>query len=42
VDRPQIHVTLDYDTLVTGVGSVSVLGSGGVEGLSAADARRMV
>ena len=41
VDRPQIHLTLDYDTLITGVGSVSVLGTGSVDGLSASEARRM-
>ena len=41
VDRPQIHLTLDYDTLVTGLGEVSVLGGGGVDGLSASEARRM-
>ena len=41
VDRPQVHITLNYDTLTTGLGEVSVLGAGGVDGLSAGEARRL-
>ena len=41
VDRPQVHITLNYDTLVTGLGNMTLLGAGGVEGLSASEARRL-
>ncbi|MHA6523667.1 HNH endonuclease signature motif containing protein [Tessaracoccus sp. G1721] len=41
VDRPQVHITLDYGTLVTGLGQVTVLGGAGVDGLSASEARRL-
>ena len=41
VDRPQVHITLGFDTLVTGLGPVTVLGAGGVDGLSASEARRL-
>ena len=41
VDRPQVHITLDYDTLITGVGTVGVLGGSGFDEVSVGDARRM-
>jgi len=41
VDRPQVHLSLNFDTLVTGVGSVSVFGAASFDGLSASEARRM-
>ncbi|MHA6524045.1 HNH endonuclease signature motif containing protein [Tessaracoccus sp. G1721] len=41
VDRPHVHITLNYDTLVSGLGPVQVLGVGGIDGLTAGDARRM-
>ncbi|HSO69116.1 MAG TPA: DUF222 domain-containing protein [Arachnia sp.] len=41
VDRPQVHITLDLDTLTSGVGEVVLLGAGGVDGLSAGEARRL-
>ena len=41
VDRPHVHITLDYDTLVTGLGDVTLLGGGVVDGLSASEARRL-
>ncbi|MHA6513520.1 HNH endonuclease signature motif containing protein [Tessaracoccus sp. Z1128] len=44
VDRPQVHITLDLETLTTGLGTVALLdtgGAGGAEGLSAAEARRL-
>ena len=41
VDRPQVHITLDFDTLMSGVGEVSLLGAGGTDGLSAGEARRL-
>ena len=40
-DRPRVHITLDYQTLVSGLGPVTVLGHDGVDGLSAAEARRL-
>ncbi|MBB1510292.1 HNH endonuclease signature motif containing protein [Tessaracoccus sp. MC1756] len=40
-DRPQVHITVDYDTLLTGLGRVDVLGGHGQGGLSAADARHL-
>ena len=40
VDRPHVHITMDYDTLVTGLGNVTLLGAGG-DRLSASDARRL-
>ncbi|MBB1513324.1 DUF222 domain-containing protein [Tessaracoccus sp. MC1627] len=41
VDRPQVHITLDFDTLTSGLGEVCLLGAGGVDGFSAGDARRL-
>ncbi|HSO69538.1 MAG TPA: DUF222 domain-containing protein [Arachnia sp.] len=41
VDRPQVHITLDFDTLKSGLGVVSLLGAGGMDGLSAGEARRL-
>ena len=40
-DRPQVHVTLDLDTLVSGIGSAGLLGLDAAEGLSAGEARRI-
>ncbi|OMG54076.1 HNH endonuclease signature motif containing protein [Tessaracoccus sp. ZS01] len=40
-DRPQVHITVNYDTLLTGLGRVDVLGGHGQGGLSAADARHL-
>lgn len=40
-DRPRVHVTLDYATLTSGLGPVTVLGVEGVDGLSAGEARRL-
>ncbi|MCG6567543.1 HNH endonuclease signature motif containing protein [Tessaracoccus sp. ZS01] len=40
-DRPQVHITVNYDTLLTGLGRVDVLGGHGPGGLSAADARHL-
>ncbi len=40
-DRPTIHITLDYDTLTTGLGEIGLLGSSEVTGLSAGAARRL-
>ncbi|MHA6513570.1 DUF222 domain-containing protein [Tessaracoccus sp. Z1128] len=44
MDRPQVHITLDLETLTTGLGTVALLdtgGAGGAEGLSAGEARRL-
>ncbi|HSO68418.1 MAG TPA: DUF222 domain-containing protein [Arachnia sp.] len=41
VDRPQVHITLDFDMLKSGLGEVSLLGAGGTDGLSAGEARRL-
>jgi hypothetical protein len=40
-DRPRVHLTLDYATLLSGLGRVTVLGQDGVDGLSAGEARRL-
>ncbi|WP_256437900.1 HNH endonuclease signature motif containing protein [Tessaracoccus sp. MC1865] len=40
-DRPQVHITVNYDTLLTGLGRVDVLGGHSLGGLSAADARHL-
>ncbi len=40
-DRPRVHLALDYQTLASGLGRVTVLGVDGVDGLSAAEARRL-
>ncbi len=42
LDRPQVHITLDMDTLTTGLGRVGLIGVGdGVDGVSAGEARRL-
>ena len=41
VDRPQVHITLNLDTLTSGLGDVCLLGASGVDGLSAGHARRL-
>ena len=40
-DRPTVHVTIDYDTLVTGLGAAGIFGLDGVTPISAGDARRL-
>ncbi len=40
-DRPTVHITLNYETLTTGLGEIGLLGSSGSEGLSAGAARRL-
>ncbi|MHA7862114.1 HNH endonuclease [Tessaracoccus sp. Y36] len=40
-DRPQVTVTLNYDTLLTGLGHVGIVGAEDLDGLSAGDARRL-
>ncbi|WP_385899647.1 DUF222 domain-containing protein [Tessaracoccus sp. O5.2] len=40
-DRPQVHVTLDLDTLTTGLGKVGLIGVDDVDGLSAGEVRRL-
>ena len=40
-DRPRVHLALDYQTLASGLGRVTVLGVDGVDGLSAGEARRL-
>lgn len=40
-DRPHVHVTVDYETLVTGLGRSEILGGNGLESISAAQARRL-
>ncbi|HSO69126.1 MAG TPA: DUF222 domain-containing protein [Arachnia sp.] len=42
VDRPQVHITLDFETLTSGLGEVALLATnGGTDGLSAGEARRL-
>lgn len=40
-DRPTVHITMDYDTLVTGLGRVGMLANDELDGISAGEARRM-
>ncbi|WP_345581555.1 HNH endonuclease signature motif containing protein, partial [Tessaracoccus lubricantis] len=40
-DRPQVHITLDYHTLITGLGKAGIVGAENLDGLSAGDARRL-
>lgn len=40
-DRPTVHVTVDYDTLVTGLGAAGIFGLDGLTPISAGDARRL-
>ncbi|GAA4889199.1 hypothetical protein GCM10025789_01950 [Tessaracoccus lubricantis] len=40
-DRPQVHITLDYHTLITGLGKAGIIGAENLDGLSAGDARRL-
>lgn len=38
---PTVHITMDYDTLVTGLGRVGMLANDELDGISAGEARRM-
>ncbi len=40
-DRPTVHITMDFDTLVSGLGSIDLLGHDSVDGISAGEARRL-
>jgi len=40
-DRPQVHVTLDLDTLKQGLGKACLIGADDVDGLSAGEVRRL-
>ncbi|WP_052459600.1 HNH endonuclease signature motif containing protein [Tessaracoccus massiliensis] len=40
-DRPTVHITMDFDTLVSGLGRVGMLGHDSVDGISAGEARRL-
>ncbi|MHA6524897.1 HNH endonuclease [Tessaracoccus sp. G1721] len=41
VDRPTVHITLTYDTLITGLGNVTLLGGSTGDRLTASEARRL-
>lgn len=40
-DRPHVLLTLSYDTLISGLGHIELLGTNGIDGISPSEARRL-